>query len=134
MIPTVEAVRAAVLEKRSKGWQVLCMQEVQVPKTLPYADGGCAWEVALMKRFNELGEEPAWLQGCDQEMHLMYYEQMGEMAKTQTTLEVDLVIFWQDQFYVYQTRAGTATTEEGGVAVTFLVQFPGSLDEEITPA
>lgn len=136
MIMTIpEQAQEASLSRRAKGWQVQCMQEIPIPEHLPYVQCAQAWTIAVMKQYNELGEEPEWLKGCDLETHLMYWEQMGELAKTQTQLEVDLVIHCNGQFFVYPCMPGTVTTEDGGVEVTFLVKFPGTLDpsQAITP-
>lgn len=135
MSTSLQAQQAS-LSRRILGWLVQATQEVPIPAHLPYARNAQAWEVALMKQYNELGDEPEWLKGCDLETHLMYWEQMGELAKTQTRLEVDLAIWSHGSFYVYPTRAGVATTEGGQVEVTFLVKFPDTLDpsQAITPA
>ena|SRR5579859_2899353 len=127
-------VGSAVLEKRSMRWFIQYIQKLDIPADLPYAQGSQAWGVCVMKQYNEL-DEPEWLKGCDHETHLMYWEQMGSLAKTISRVEMDLVIWSEEeqQFYVFPAKPSPVTPEQkkdgDPLSIAFRVVFPQKLEE-----
>lgn len=80
-----------------------------------------------MKQYNEMGDEPEWLKGCDWETHLLYWQDMGALAQTQNVIEADLVIWDGAHFFVHPTRTGSAMPEQGTLQLTFKIEFPSIL-------
>lgn len=127
-----QEVERAVLDRRTKGWTIQYVQDVPLPADVPYASGQ-AWGVCVMKQWNELGDEPEWLQGTDEETHQLYYQQrykeMGKAAETVSRIELDLVISTADQFHVFPCKPVQPTEEmkARGMTIAFTLEFPEQL-------
>jgi len=118
-----------VLSRRSTGWKIQYVLQIPVPNDVPYVDGAEAWAVCIMKQYSELGDEPEWLKGCDEETHQLYYREQGELAMTSSRVETDLVIAAQGHLTVVPCKPASA--EQLGTlnaySIVFQINFPASL-------
>jgi hypothetical protein len=121
------AIANEALSRRSKGWKIQYVLQVPIPNDVSYADGE-AFAVCVMKQYNELGEDPQWLRGCDEETHQLYYAGHPELARTQSTIETDLVIYAEGRFIVLRCKPASPEQLVGQpFNIAFDVEFPATL-------